>query len=185
MKDLSLHLLDLAQNSLAAGAAHLCIVLAETEKTLTLSLRDDGRGMEEAALRLAADPFFTTRTTRPVGLGLPLFFLAAEQTGGRAVITSCTEPEKHGTEVTALFYKSHPDCIPLGDMPATVSLLVQGAPGTDICFCHTFGPKGKVTLDTERMRESLGPDIPLNRPEILRWIRESLREEYRALGYSS
>ena len=185
MKELSLNILDIAQNSLAAGARHIRIELEETEKTLSIAIGDDGWGMDEAFLKTVTDPFSTSRTTRKVGLGLPLFKMAAEQTGGWLHIASRTPeqaPEAHGTLFTTLFHKEHMDFTPLGDMVSTLTLLLQGNPEVDIHFSHTLNG-GEVSLDTGQMREVLGPDIPLNSPEVLGWVKESLLEGYRALGY--
>ena len=185
MKELSLNILDIAQNSLAAGAGHIRIELEETEKTLSIAIGDDGWGMDEAFLITVTDPFSTSRTTRKVGLGLPLFKMAAEQTGGWLHIASRTPeqaPEAHGTLVTTLFHKEHMDFTPLGDIVSTLTLLLQGTPEVDIHFSHTLNG-GEVSLDTGQMREVLGPDIPLNSPEVLGWVKESLLEGYRALGY--
>ena len=143
---------------------------------------DDGKGMSEEFLNRVTDPFSTTRTTRKVGMGLPLLKLAAEQTGGSMSVTSrerALYPETHGTEVTAVFYKKHLDFTPLGDVISTVVSLVQGSPEVDFLFVHELGEK-RVELDTRDIREVLG-DVPLSSPDVLVWIRESLIEQY---GYS-
>ena len=117
MKELSLNILDIAQNSIHAEASFVQILLTETDESLKLEIKDDGRGMSEEFLSRVTDPFSTTRTTRKVGLGLPLLKLAAEQTGGYMQITSrerALYPDTHGTEVTAFFYKNHLDSLPLG-----------------------------------------------------------------------
>ncbi len=180
MKELSLNILDIAQNSIHAEAAFVQILLTETEETLKLEIRDDGRGMSEEFLSRVTDPFSTTRTTRKVGLGLPLLKLAAEQTGGWMTITSrerALYPDTHGTEVTAFFYKNHLDFTPLGDVISTVVSLVQGSPDVDFLFVHEL-PDKTVELDTRMLREVLGGDVPLSDPEVLMWIRGSLIEQY-------
>lgn len=179
MKELSLNILDIAQNSIHAEATLVTIRLTETETTLKLEIIDDGKGMSAAFLAKVTDPFSTTRTTRKVGMGLPLLKLAAEQTGGYLSIVSRERalfPEDHGTEVTAFFHKDHLDFTPLGDVISTVVSLVQGSPDVDFCFLHLL-PGKRVELDTRELREVLG-DIPLSSPEILVWIRESLEEQY-------
>lgn len=180
MKELSLHVLDIAKNSVKAGATLIRITLEETDNTLKMTVADDGCGMREEILRGVVDPFYTTRTTRKVGMGLPLLKLSAEQTGGSLTVTSRHEseyPESHGTEVVALFYKDHIDFTPMGDIIATVITLLQGSPNIDFLFLHTA--KGLcATLDTREMRQILGADIPLDSPEILAWAEDYLREQY-------
>ena len=179
MKELSLNILDIAQNSIHAEATLVQIILTETENTLKLEIKDDGKGMSEEFLARVTDPFSTTRTTRKVGMGLPLLKLAAEQTGGYLEIASrerAVAPEDHGTEVTAFFFTDHLDYTPLGDVVSTVVSLVQGSPDVDFVFVHE-APGKTVELDTRMLREVLG-DVPLSSPEVLVWIRESLIEQY-------
>ncbi len=180
MKELSLNILDIAQNSIHAEASFVQILLTETDESLKLEIRDDGRGMSEEFLSRVTDPFSTTRTTRKVGLGLPLLKLAAEQTGGYMQITSRERalcPDTHGTEVTAFFYKNHLDFTPLGDVISTVVSLVQGSPEVDFLFMHEM-PDRTVEIDTRMLREVLGDDVPLSDPEVLMWIRGSMTEQY-------
>ncbi|MBO4848995.1 MAG: sensor histidine kinase [Clostridia bacterium] len=180
MKELSLNILDIAQNSIHAEATIVRIILTETDETLKLEIEDDGKGMSEEFLARVTDPFSTTRKTRKVGLGLPLLKLAAEQTGGHMTISSrekAIAPDHHGTEVAALFYKNHLDFTPLGDVISTVVSLVQGSPDVDFVFVHEM-PDRTVELDTRELREVLGEDIPLSSPDVLVWIRESLTEQY-------
>ena len=180
MKELSLNVLDIAENSVKAGATLIRIHIEETEETLTLTVTDDGCGMTEEILERVTNPFCTTRTTRKVGLGIPLLKLAAEQTGGTVTIRSkhvSLFPEEHGTELVALFYKTHIDFTPMGDIISTVTTLIQGSPGIDFEFVHT-DPKGEVLLDTRQVREVLGEEIPLSEPDVIRWIAEYLKEQY-------
>ena len=180
MKELSLNILDIAQNSIHAEASFVQILLTETDESLKLEIKDDGRGMSEEFLSRVTDPFSTTRTTRKVGLGLPLLKLAAEQTGGYMQITSrerALYPDTHGTEVTAFFYKNHLDFTPLGDVISTVVSLVQGSPDVDFLFIHEM-PDRSVEIDTRMLREVLGDDVPLSDPEVLMWIRGSMTEQY-------
>lgn len=178
MKEISLNILDIVQNSLKAGATRIGIFIDETETTLTFSVDDDGCGMSEAFLARVTDPFTTTRTTRRVGLGLPLLKMEAEMTGGTFSIQSRSEKEytDHGTSVAAMFRKDHIDCIPLGDIVGTVCVLVSGIGEENILFEHRM-PNGKVRLSTAEMREILG-DIPLASPEVVNWVREYLKEAY-------
>lgn len=180
MKELSLNILDVAENSVKAKASLIEISLKETEETLTLTIADNGCGMKPDILAGVMDPFYTTRTTRKVGLGVPLLKMAAEQTGGEMRIESYHEsdyPDRHGTVVTAVFYKNHIDFTPLGDVISTVTTLIQGSPEIDFVFSHTSDTLD-VSLNTEEMREILGNEVPLNTPEVLQWIAESLREQY-------
>lgn len=180
MKELSLNILDIAQNSIHAEASLVRILIDEGDKTLTLSILDDGKGMSESFLATVTNPFSTTRTTRKVGMGLPLLKLAAEQTGGHMEVTSrerALYPETHGTEVVALFYKNHLDFTPLGDVISTVVSLVQGSPAVDFYYRHSM-PDRLVELDTREIRAVLGEDIPLSSPEVLVWIRSTLEEQY-------
>ena len=181
MKELSLNVLDIAMNSVKAKATLINIHISEDDERLTLEIIDNGCGMTAEFLRGVIDPFCTTRTTRKVGLGIPLLKLAAEQTGGEVTITSKHESqflEDHGTHVTATFYKQHIDFTPMGDIISTVTTLIQGSPDIDFDFKHksnTFD----VALDTREVREVLGPEIPLSEPEILSWIADNLCEQYK------
>ena len=181
MKELSLNVLDIAMNSVKAKATLINIHITENEELLTMEIIDNGCGMTAEFLRGVIDPFCTTRTTRKVGLGIPLLKLAAEQTGGRVEISSHHElefPENHGTHVTATFYKQHIDFTPIGDIISTITTLIQGNPDIDFDFLHksnTFD----VSLDTREVREVLGDEIPLNEPEILSWVSDNLSEQYK------
>lgn len=180
MKELSLNILDIAENSVKAGASLVQILLKETPDTLTLTIADNGCGMTAEVLRGVTDPFYTTRTTRKVGLGIPLLKLAAEQTGGSVRLTSraaAEDPENHGTEVVAVFHPNHIDFTPMGDIVSTLITLIQGNPQLDFLFLHE-SESGRVELDTRNLREVLGADVPLNSFEVLQWIEEYLREQY-------
>ena len=179
MKDLSLNLLDIAENSVKAGATLTRLLLAQEGDILTFQVADDGCGMTEEVLRGVTDPFYTTRTTRKVGLGLPLLRMAAEQTNGSMEVESKhvdTHPDHHGTTVTAVFHTDHIDCPPVGDLVATVTTLIQGHPDTDFLFRHTLEGV-TVELDTRQLREILG-DVSLAEYEVLQWITGFLREQY-------
>ena len=174
MKELSLHLLDVAKNSVTAGAGHVEITLTEDEAGwLTAVIEDDGRVHAPEFLARVTDPFTTTRTTRKVGLGLPLYRMTAEQTGGSLDIQS--EVGK-GTTVTARFQRRHLDCPPLGDLAGTVALLIQGSPDIELTYRHTT-PNGTAELSTAELREILGDGVSLAEPEIFAWIQEYLTEQ--------
>ena len=184
MKELSLNILDVAENSVKAGATQTEININETAETLTLTIKDDGCGMSEEVVKAVVDPFYTTRTTRSVGLGVPLLKLAAEQTGGSLSVESRTaemSPEDHGTTVMATFFKNHLDFTPLGDVVSTMTTLIQGHPDTDFLFIHTM-PDGEVSLDTREIREALGGEVPLDTFDVIMWIKGSLEEEYEAIS---
>jgi hypothetical protein len=133
MQDLSLHILDIVENSLGASATRIKILIAEdTERgLLSLEISDNGKGMDAETQRKALDPFYTTRTTRRVGLGLPLLAQAAREAGGHFELDS--QPGR-GTTVKAVFQLSHPDCKPLGDIAATLETILSGRPDLDLQF---------------------------------------------------
>ncbi|MBR4073094.1 MAG: ATP-binding protein, partial [Clostridia bacterium] len=176
MKELSLNILDITENSVKAGAALTEILLDETEAELSVTIRDNGCGMTEEVLKGVTDPFYTTRTTRNVGLGLPLLKMAAEQTGGYMTVESKHKdkfPENCGTTVKAVFNKNHIDYTPLGDIISTLVTIIQGHPDTDFYFLHKKNEKC-VELDTRQLRDIL-EDVPLNSYEVLSWVGGYLR----------
>ena len=179
MKEISLNILDIAENSYKAGASLTQIILFEDEERLTVTVKDDGHGMKKEVLDTVTDPFYTTRKTRPVGLGLPLLKLEAEMTGGGLTVESRHKdeyPDCHGTTVTAVFYTNHIDCPPLGDVVSTVVTLIHGHPSVDTVFTHKKGEK-ELTLDTREIRAVL-MDGPLDTFEVLEWVKGTLEEEY-------
>ena len=185
MKELSLNILDIAQNSITAEADLVEITLDETDTTLMLSVKDNGYGMSPEFLASVHDPFSTTRTTRKVGMGIPLLKLAAEQTGGYIELSSVqrsADPENCGTEIRAFFHKDHLDFTPIGDVVSTVCTLLQGFPEVDYVFTHRIERSGRgetvIAMDTRDMRVILGDEVPLNDPSVLLWVRDSLEEQY-------
>ena len=183
MKELSLNILDVAENSVKAGASLTQILLTEQGNVLTLEIVDDGCGMSEDIVRSVTDPFYTTRTTRKVGMGIPLLKLACEQTGGSLGIVSTTQeadPVAHGTHVTATFDMNHIDFTPLGDVSASILTLIQGHPDTDFLFRHIMDDR-VVELDTRELREVL-EDVPLNSYDVMQWIEGNLQEQYGELS---
>lgn len=179
MEDISLHILDVAENGLRAGARHIWIRIREDlrEDLMEIEVEDDGRGMEPALVERVLDPFVTTRTTRRVGLGLPLLEEAARMAEGRMEVSSI--PGK-GTRVRASFRHGHIDRKPLGDMGMTIASLVSGDPEVEIVYEHRRDGQG-FHLDTKEIREELEP-VPLNRPEVLNWIRQHVQEGLQAIG---
>ena len=146
MEDLSLHILDIVENSIAAQAQAVLIRISEDTRNhlLTVEIEDDGRGMDQATVEKALDPFFTTRTTRRVGLGLPMLAQSARETGGDVVIHSAVG---EGTRLKATFHSDHPDCRPIGDIQGTLATLIAGQAGIDFVYEHRRD--GELTrLDT-------------------------------------
>lgn len=179
MKELSLNILDIAENSVKAKATQIKIFITETDEKLLLTVSDNGCGMNDKILKSVENPFYTTRTTRKVGMGIPLLKLAAEQTGGSIKIISTTQGENHGTQIHADFYKNHIDFTPLGDVAATLVTLIQCNPDIDFIFKHKTD-KGEVNLDTAEMRKVLD-GITLNTYDVIVWIKEYLNEQYQLL----
>ncbi len=179
MDELSLYVLDITMNSVRAGASEIEITLREDGEWLYFTVKDNGCGMTPEQVQRLTDPFFTTRKTRKVGLGIPFLTMLAEMTGGYVHITSKheSEGEDHGTTTQAKFGMNHIDFIPLGDMIASVKTLVQGSPTVNFTFTHTM-EGGEVSLSTAMLRETLGEDISLGEPEILSWIGAYLEEQY-------
>ena len=179
MRELSLNVMDIAQNSISAGAGLITIEVREDrgEDTLSISIRDNGRGMTPEQVEHVTDPFFTTLTTRSVGLGVPLFKMEAEMTGGSFSIQSKLG---EGTVTTAVFKPSSVDMIPLGDINGTVSMLVLMNPELDFIFQRSLitqeGDLREFDLRTTQLREVLGGDVPLNAPDVTQWINEYLAE---------
>ncbi|WP_405342182.1 ATP-binding protein [Ruminococcus sp.] len=178
MRELSLNVMDVAQNSVRAEASVVRITVTESDKDdrLTIEIADNGCGMTQEQVQQVIDPFFTTRTTRKVGLGVPLFKLSAEQTGGSFDIQS----EKGvGTTTTASYVKSHVDMTPLGDINSTVKILIQCNPDIDFVYTNTTD-NGSFTLDTRELREVLG-DVSLDTPDVLEWIADYLEENTKSI----
>ena len=179
MKELSLNILDIVENSTKAKAEIVEITIIDKNKDFSITIKDDGYGMNDATLLSVSDPFYTTRTTRKVGMGIPLFRFAAEQTGGTLTITSKhidEFPADHGTTLTATFDKSHIDFTPLGDIISTMVTLIQGHPNVDFVLRHQLEDR-IIMLDTRELRAVL-EDVPLDTFEVLEWIKENLEEQY-------
>ncbi len=183
MRELSLNVMDIAQNSISAGASLITITVVEDQPgdTLSISVEDNGKGMSEETVKKVIDPFYTTRTTRSVGLGVPLFKMEAEMTGGSFTIQSQLGV---GTNLTAVFKPSSVDMIPLGDINGTVQLLISCNPTLDFLYRRTLrDEKGQreFVLKTAELRQILGEDVPLDNPDVVLWIKEYLGEQTQAL----
>ena len=179
MQELSLNVLDVAENSVRAGPTLIEITVEEDTAAdlLAITISDNGKGMTEEQVRQVTDPFFTTRTTRRVGLGVPFFKMAAELSGGGPQIRS--QPGK-GTVVTARFGLGSTDRMPLGDMEGTIRTLVQGSPGIDFVYTRRLDGR-ELRMDTREFRRVLGEGIPLDDPQVLGFLEEYLRENTREL----
>lgn len=173
MTEISLNILDVAENSTKAGAS-LVTITVEADfpaDQLTVIIEDNGCGMTPDQVEQVTDPFFTSRTTRKVGLGVPFFKYAAESTGGTFSIESQKDV---GTKVTAVFILSHIDRMPLGDINTTIHTLVVYHPNTDFIYHYRYNDRS-FTMDTREFKEILG-DIPFDTPEISAYIMEFLNE---------
>jgi hypothetical protein len=133
--------------------------------------------MDEATLKRAMDPFYTSKKVRKVGLGLPMLAEAAERAGGRFAIES---EEAKGTRVAVEFQLSHIDRQPLGDLPGALTVLIAGNEGVDFVFRHRCADRLFI-LDTRKIREEIG-EIPLQQAEVLKWIRQYIREGLVEIG---
>ncbi len=173
MKNIALHILDLVENSTRAKAQKVLITIDENPKndSYRLIIEDDGAGMVDDQLQKATDPFYTSRSTRKVGLGLPLIQQNAERTGGKFQLLS--EPGK-GTKLEASFVMSHPDRLPLGEIDNVLVLLAVGFPQLRLIYEH-HTPFGQYRFDTEAIREIVG-DIQDSNLEIRRFLREMILE---------
>jgi hypothetical protein len=175
MTEISLNILDVAENSTTANASLVEITVKADSKAdkLTVIIKDNGKGMSAEVLEKVTDPFYTTRTTRKVGMGTSLFKLAAESTGGSFGITSEIGV---GTTVTAVFGLTNIDRMPLGDMTATIISLVTMH--LDCDWVYTFDNDGAAfTLDTREFKEQLD-GVPLDDPDVVAFIKEFLNENH-------
>jgi hypothetical protein len=173
MKEIALHIMDIAQNSIRAGADDIMITVSETPSadTLTLTISDNGRGMDEETSRKATDPWFTSRTTRRVGMGLPLLQMNARLSGGEMIITSAPG---NGTTVTATFGYSHLDRPPLGDASGTIALIISANPAINIIYTHSF-EGDEWSISTAEIIQELGKEAVTDLT-IVRSLKEIISE---------
>lgn len=174
MRELSLNVLDIAQNSISANASLIEIEISEDtkKKEMIIGINDNGKGMSAEQVQNVQDPFFTTRTTRKVGMGIPLFKLAAEQTGGNLSIESEVGV---GTKVRAFFKTDSIDFTPLGDIDSTIIALITMNTDRDFIYRLKVDEK-EFTLSTSELKELLG-GVPLSEPSVTQWIKEYLHEQ--------
>ena len=178
MNDLSMHILDIVQNSISAGATRVALTVDEAPGAdlLTIVIGDNGKGMTPEQVSRLSDPFFTSRTTRKVGMGIPLLMDSARQSGGDVRIES--EPGK-GTEVTAVFGYSNIDRPPLGDVANALMLLVSSNPALDFLFTYRYNGD-EYLFDTVDVREILGDDA-LKDLTIIRNLEEMIKDNMREI----
>ena len=178
MKDIALHIMDIAQNSVRAKATEIGITIEEcqSKNILSVTISDNGSGMSEEVVKKAVDPFYTSRTTRKVGMGLPLFKMNAEMSGGGLKILS--EPGK-GTEVKATFMYDHIDRPPMGDIGGTIALLMSGNPGIDFFFRYSYREK-EWDLSTPDLKDALG-DTSVNDLKVVKYLKEMINENINEL----
>jgi len=179
MRELSLHILDVAENGITAGGNCIWIEVDEDRKAdqLKIVIRDNGRGMPVEKLENIDDPFITTRTTRRVGLGLSLLATAARRCEGTMHVDS--KPGK-GTEISATFGFNHIDRAPLGDMAATITTLIMGNPGIDFVYSHQIDGN-EYRLDTREIRAEM-EDLSLSDPIVIHHLAETIRAALKALS---
>lgn len=178
MRDLSMHVLDIVQNSIKAGAKLIVVSFARNaEGILTFTVKDDGCGMSPEFLARVTDPFTTTRTTRRVGLGIPMLKQSAEAAGGAFSLES--EVGK-GTVISASFDLRNIDCIPMGELCDSLFTLVLLNPDTPEFVFTAQSPEAEAEFDTRIVRQTLG-GISLNEPDVSAWIKESINEELKPI----
>jgi anti-sigma regulatory factor (Ser/Thr protein kinase) len=175
MLELAAHILDIAENSVRAGAKLIKIDIEENtvKDFLSIKIIDDGQGMKKEEIEKVLDPFYTTKTVRRVGLGLPLLADAAQRSGGSLQIKS--EKDK-GTTVKATFGLSHMDRQPMGDIIGTLIVLIAGNSAVDFLYSHKRNNQ-QFKMDTRQIRKEIS-DVPINHPEILKYIRGVLEEGF-------
>jgi len=178
MKELSLHILDIAQNSIVAGASTIEIDIDENSLTSTLSIRirDNGRGIQSDILDRITDPYTTSRTTRKVGMGLPLLNDACRISGGKLSVSSA---QGEGTNVVATLGLNHIDRQPLGDVSGVLLLLVSANPAIEFIYQHSKNGN-KYIFNTKEVKEVLD-GLPINSPDVMRMLREMIDENLEEL----
>jgi len=173
MKDLALHILDILQNSVTAGATLVKLQIDEipADDKYLVKFTDNGKGMDAEMVQHVTDPFFTTRTTRKVGLGLPLLNQNAKRTGGSLMIHSTPGM---GTEVLVEFSFKHIDRLPTGDIAGTLALTVSSYPAIEFIYTHNT-PQGTFIFDTAEIKETLG-DLPISNPQVIAFMKDLIRD---------
>ena len=178
MRELSLHIMDIVENGIAAGATLIQITITEDIKgnRLKIEIQDNGRGIPGEKMEKVMDPFYTTRTTRRVGLGLSLFKEASRRCEGEFRLTS---EEGKGTEVLATFRRNHIDLAPFGDMAGSLTSLIMGNPDVDFLYTHRVGEEDLV-IDTREIKNALD-GLTINDPHVIKYISDMIRESIAGL----
>ncbi len=173
MQDFSMHILDIAQNSVRAEAKDIAItVIEDTDKNLlSFSIEDNGCGMSPEMLKAVRDPFTTSRTTRKVGLGIPMLEQTCQQCNGYLEIESVVGK---GTKLKAVMEHNHIDRPPMGDLAETVFLLIVSNTGHDFMYRHVYNNR-EYFLDTREVKEVL-EDLPLTDPSVMEWLKANIQE---------
>ncbi len=179
MKELSLHILDLIENSITAGAKNISLTITEnlTDNVLAIAIKDDGCGMTAEKLAAVSDPFYTTRTTRNVGLGIPMFKMNTAACDGTFEMTSQVGV---GTKLCGTFRYDHIDRAPLGDMAATITAIFMSLDSADLIYLHSYNDN-QFKLDSKEMRDMLGDDVPLSDVAVLQWVEQYVAENLQAI----
>lgn len=173
MPDIAMHLLDIVFNSIRAKAKNIMIYLLDSEAKdqIICRVEDDGSGMDETTVKNVQSPFFTTRTTRDVGLGVPLFKEGALQTGGSFKLESALGK---GTLIEAVYTRSHLDCPALGDLAETFATLIQADASIEYIIDVVYDNK-TFHLDTKEIKEILD-GVPIDEPDIILWLKAYIKE---------
>lgn len=173
MEDISSHIMDIVMNSVTAEAKHISVIIEKDPRTsiLGLTIADDGVGMDDETAQKVQDPFFSTKTGRKVGLGIPLLKGTAETTGGSFELTSARGA---GTTIRATFDSRHPDLPPMGNVRDTFFVLIASHPDVDFNF-HYFVDGKDFTLDTGELKRELD-GVPVNHPEVISFLSKYLDE---------
>ncbi len=179
MRDISMHILDIVGNSVRAKATQVKVTIEESldNDFFKVIIKDNGIGMDSKTIERSMDPFFTSRTTRRVGLGIPLLQQNTELTGGNLSIESAPG---EGTTITALFVRSHIDRPPIGDMSETMSLLMTGNPNVNMVYQHSIDEES-YQISSQDISEALG-NVKITEPFVLKYIREMINENLMELG---
>lgn len=179
MRELSLHILDIVENGLTAGATliEMTIVEALSKDRLVITISDNGSGMPADKLENPSDPFITSRTVRKVGLGLSLLSAAAERCEGKLEIES---KAGRGTKVTTSFQHSHIDRAPIGDMASTLATLLMGNPDVDFAYTHQIDDRS-FSLDTREIKADM-PDLSLQDPLVIHHLADTIRTNLKELA---
>ncbi len=178
MQDLSLHIFDIAENPINGEASRITVIINEskTSNLLTMEISDNGRGMDDDMFNHAENPFYTTRTSRKVGLGIPLLGQAAKDCGGEMKIET---KKGEGSKIKVSFQHNHIDRKPLGDITATITVLIVGNPHIDFIF-QLMREDEELLIDTAELKNDL-EDVPINSPEVIKIIKRMILKMFRLI----